>query len=95
MSQTRNYYKELEGKLNVTGKNINRIRLEKNLSAQRISDKLIMIGIDIHRQAIYDIESGKRTVADYELAAIAEILEVTPNDLLSAYTKYLREGNSN
>ncbi|MBR0491840.1 MAG: helix-turn-helix transcriptional regulator [Clostridia bacterium] len=95
MSQTRNQYKDLEGRLNVTGKNINRIRLEKNLSAQQISDRLIMIGIDIHRQAIYDIENGKRTVADYELAAIAEELGVTPNDLLLEYTKHLKDEKNN
>ena len=43
MSNTRNPYIELRGKLNVTGDNINRIRVQQNLSAQQLSDKLIMI----------------------------------------------------
>ena len=52
MSNNRNPYNGLKGRLNVTGENINRIRVQQNLSAQALSDKLIMIGLDIHRQAI-------------------------------------------
>lgn len=94
MSNNRNPFNELHGKLNVTGKNINRIRLEQNLSAQALSDKLIMIGLDIHRQAIYDIESGKRTVADYELCAIAEMLGTTSDVLLKDFSKYIKKEQS-
>lgn len=68
---SRNKYSILDGKLNVTGTNINYYRLKKGLSAQQLSDKLIMLGLDIHRQAIFSIESGKRTITDYELCAIA------------------------
>lgn len=91
MSQTRNKYKALHGKLNVTGENINRIRSEQDMSAQQLSDKLIMIGLDIHRQAIYDIESGKRTVADYELCAIAEMLNVSADILLKDFSKIVKK----
>lgn len=87
----RNPYKELEGKKNVAGSNINYYRNKKEYSVQQLSDKLIMLGLDLHRQSIFLIESGKRTVADYELAAIAEVLDVTPNDLLSTYIKHLKE----
>ncbi len=92
---TRNFYKDLDGKRNVTGENINCYRVKKDISAQHLSDRLIMRGIDLHRQSIYLIEAGKRTVADYELAAIAEELDVTPNDLLSTYTKHLKEEKNN
>ena len=91
MSQTRNQYKALKGKLNVTGSNINRIRTEQNISAQTLSDKLIMIGLDIHRQAIYDIESSKRTVADYELCAIAEMLNVSADVLLNDFSEFVKK----
>ena len=91
MSSTRNPYSGLKGKLNVVGDNINRIRIQKNLSAQQLSDKLIMIGLDIHRQSIYDIESGKRTVADYELCAIAEILDTSSNELLKDFLKFVKK----
>ena len=88
---TRNPYKDLDGKKNVTGSNINYYRTKKDYSAQQLSDKLIMLGLDLHRQSIFLIESGKRTVSDYELAAIAEVLDITPNDLLSGYIKHLKD----
>lgn len=89
----RNPYKDLNGKRNVTGTNIYYYRTKKDYSVQQLSDKLIMLGLDLHRQSIFLIESGKRTVADYELAAIAEVLGITPNDLLSTYSKHLKEEN--
>lgn len=87
---SRNKYSILDGKLNVTGTNINYYRLKKGLSAQQLSDKLIMLGLDIHRQAIFFIESGKRTITDYELCAIAEILGITTNDLLENYVTLIK-----
>ena len=87
---SRNKYSILDGKLNVTGTNINYYRLKKGLSAQQLSDKLIMLGLDIHRQAIFSIESGKRTITDYELCAIAEILVITTNDLLENYVTLIK-----
>lgn len=89
----RKKFKDLEGNRNVTGSNIKKYRTKKEMSAQQVSDRLIMLGIDIHRQAIYLIEAGKRSVTDYELAAIAEILEITPNDLLSPFIKVLKDDN--
>ena len=49
-----------------------------------------MLGLDIHRQAIFSIESGKRTITDYELCAIAEILGITTNDLLENYVTLIK-----
>lgn len=90
MKSNRNQYFALDGKLNVTGNNINLYRTQKGLSAQQLSDKLIMMGLDIHRQAIFAIESGKRSLTDYELCAIAEILDVTPNDLLKTFMQIVK-----
>lgn len=90
MKSNRSQYFALDGKLNVTGNNINLYRTQKGLSAQQLSDKLIMMGLDIHRQAIFAIESGKRSLTDYELCAIAEILDVTPNDLLKTFMQIVK-----
>ena len=87
----RHKYKVLENKHNVTGEMINFYRVKKGLSAQELSDKLIMMGLDIHRQAIFAIESGKRTVADYELCLIAEVLEIPTNDLLRNFIEQIRK----
>lgn len=51
-----------EGKLNVVGTKIKYYRELNNLSYQKLSDKLMLLGIDIHKQAIYNIEKGIRTV---------------------------------
>ena len=91
MNNKRNSYAILNEKKNVTGNNINYYRNQKGLSAQQLSDKLIMKGLDIHRQAIFKIESGKRTVTDYELCVIADILGLTANDLLSDFSKLINE----
>jgi len=93
MNNYKNTYKELKGRKNVTGTNINYYRTQENLSAQQLSDKLIMRGLDLHRQAIYAIEAGKRSLSDYELCIIAEELKVTTDDLLNDFIKYLRNEN--
>jgi len=90
---TRNPYTDLNGKLNVTGENIKYYRIKKGLSAQQLSDKLIMMGLDIHRQAIFAIESGKRTVVDYELGAFAEILGVSTDTLLNKFLNHIKSEN--
>lgn len=90
---TRNPYKELNGKSNVTGSNINYYRTKIGLSAQQLSDRLIMRGLDLHRQAIYNIEAGTRVVADYELGIIAEELGVTADILLSNFIKKIKEND--
>lgn len=94
MKNTRNQYKELNGRKNVTGFNINYYRTKKNLSAQQLSDRLIMRGLDLHRQSIFSIESGKRTVTDFELALIAEELEVSTDLLLEKFIKFVRNENN-
>ena len=93
MNNSRNLYKELNGKKNVTGTNINYYRTQLGLSAQQLSDKLIMLGLDLHRQAIYAIESGKRTITEYELGIIAEVLKVSANTLLKEFSEFVKEEN--
>jgi transcriptional regulator with XRE-family HTH domain len=90
MNSNRKQFATLGGKLNVTGNNINYYRVQKGLSVQQLSDKLIMLGLDIHRQAIFAIEAGKRSLTDYELCVIAEILGVTSNDLLKDFRERIK-----
>lgn len=73
--------------LNVTGKLLKEYRLKNNLSYEMLSTKLALMGINIHRQSLYDIEHNKRTVKDYELFALAHILKIDVNDLLQDIEK--------
>lgn len=86
---TRKYIENLGGNLNTVGNNIKIIREKNNLSRQNLSDKLMMLGIDISSQSIFDIETGSRTVIDYELCAFAKILNTTTDALLKNFRNYL------
>ena len=47
------------------------------------------VGIDISAQALYEIENGSRTIIDYEIAAIAKILNTTSDALMVSIYEYL------
>lgn len=85
----RKYVEFLDSKLNCVGENIRQLRTLNNISRQKLSDMLMILGIDIPNQSIAEIENGKRTVVDYELCAIAKILNVTPDYLLKDFKEYL------
>lgn len=52
------------------------------LSQRALADKMQLVGIDVDKNAIQRIESGKRFVTDIELRAIAEIFSVSVDDLI-------------
>ena len=79
-----------EGRLNVVGTKIKYYRELNNLSYQKLSDKLMLLGIDIHKQAIYNIEVGKRTIVDFELCAFAKCFGISVNDLTDEYFEKLK-----
>lgn len=85
----RKYIDNLVGKLNSVGNNIKIAREKNNLSRQDISNQLMILGIDISSQSIFDIETGSRTVIDYELCAFAKILHTTTDALLKDFRNYL------
>ena len=84
-----NNSRKFDDKLNVVGQKIRFYREKNNFSYQKLSDKLMLFGVDIHKQAIYNIEIGKRTVVDYELCAFAKCFKITVNDLISDFFETL------
>ena len=78
------------GSLNIVAKRIRQYRESQELSYQGLSDKLMLYGIDIHKQGIYKIEKGVRTVVDYELCGFAKCFGVTVNDLVCDYYEKLK-----
>lgn len=73
---------KFEGNMNVIGKQLKEYRVKQGISYEKLSAKLELMGISIHKQSLYDIENNKRTVKDYELFGIAYILGIDVNDLL-------------
>ena len=76
--------------LNIVKDKIRYYREKNNYSYQSLSDKLMLFGIDIHKQAIYNIEVGKRTIVDFELCAFAKCFGISVNDLTDEYFDKLK-----
>lgn len=85
-----NNSRKVDGNLNIVGAKIKYYREKNKISYQKLSDQLMLLGIDIHRQAIYNIEVGKRTVVDYELCGFAKCFGISVNDLTDDYFKELK-----
>lgn len=66
---------------NIVGDNVRKIRIEKKMSQKDLSDRLETYAIYICRGSISRIENYERTVTDFELKALAEVLGVSIYDL--------------
>ena len=80
-----NNNRKFKNKLNVIGKQIKNCRKENNLTIQELSDKLMLIGIDIPKNSLQRLENGNRIIKDYELAGISKILNVSVDLLLKDF----------
>ena len=72
-----------DGLNNVCGKNIAGFRTALKISQRQLADEMQLVGIDIDKNAIQRIESGKRFVTDIEIIAFAKVFNVTYEELLS------------
>lgn len=71
-----------DGKRNISGDTIKKLRKPQKLSQQDLAARLQVAGISIERDSISRIENGSRFISDFELKAIAQILETTVNYLV-------------
>lgn len=76
--------KSIYGKNNLCGEKIYTLRKQytPKMSQRILAERLQIKGIDIDKNAIQRIESGERFVTDIELKVLAEIFEVTADELL-------------
>lgn len=74
-------------KMNLIGGNLRRLRKEKNMSQQTLSNRLELLGVYVCRGSVSRIEDRTRTVTDIELFAIAEVLGVGIEALFDGKTK--------
>lgn len=83
-----NSRKKFEGNMvNVSGRRIKEYREKANLSRETLSAKLLLEGVDIPANSIANLENNLRTVVDYELCAIAKVLNVDVSVLLQDFQK--------
>ena len=71
---------------NISGRRIAEARAHARppLTQEELSGKLALLGIQLDRAAIAKIESDRRGVLDFELKAIAAVLDVRVDWLLGA-----------
>ena len=74
--------KTYDGKNNICGENIARLRKSKKISQRELADRLQVLGLDIDKNAIQRIEAGKRFVTDIDLKAISRFFGVSIDSLL-------------
>ena len=63
------------GQNNICGGNIAKYRKELGLSQRTFAEQLQMLGLQIEKNAIQRMESGKRFITDIEMVHIARVLE--------------------
>lgn len=71
---------EYNGKKNLCGERLRKIRREKKMSQETLSHLLQLEGVVIDRFSISRIEAGTRFVADYELYVLAKVLKTDLKD---------------
>ena len=72
-----------ENNLNVIGPILRQKRIEKKMSFETLSAKLLLLGVNIPVTSLHRIENNQRTVRDYEICALSVVLNIDVADLLN------------
>lgn len=83
--------RKFNGKSNILGETLRNLRKSKKWSQADLSNKLMLLGIDINSDGIYKIEKGKRIIKDFELSAISMVLGVSETELLTDFWNELKD----
>lgn len=75
--------KNEDGTLNISGRVIAKLRKEQGISQRALADQLQLLGIDLNKNAVQQIECGQRFVTDIELRAFAVYFKVPADELLN------------
>ena len=73
-----------DGTLNLCGRRIAALRkqMSPRVSQRALADRLQLEGLDLDKNAVQRIESGQRFVTDIELAAFAQVFQVSLEKLV-------------
>lgn len=66
---------------NIVGEKLKEIREKQNISQEELSSKLSLLGITLYQSDIFKIEHNERTVRDFELWGICQVLNIKSEDL--------------
>ncbi|HPZ00118.1 MAG TPA: helix-turn-helix transcriptional regulator [Clostridiales bacterium] len=76
---------QLRGNKNICGMRIEYLRQKKGLKQKDLLEALAVQGIEMSSPVLSKIEGQHRAIYDYELLAIANILDVTTDELLGRF----------
>lgn len=74
---------DYNGRKNICGDRVREARHKLRLSQSDLAARLQIAGVIVERDSVSRMESGTRFIADYELAVLAESLNVDVRWLLS------------
>ncbi len=67
--------KTKDGRNNIAGKQITKLRKQMKLSQRALADKLQIEGLDVDKNAVQRMESGQRFITDIELVYLARVFK--------------------
>ena len=74
--------KTKNGLNNICGERVAILRKAMKISQRELADRLQLVGLDVDKNAVQRIESGKRFVTDIDLVALCAVLCCGFDDLL-------------
>ena len=72
------------GSKNICGANVERIRKQQGMKQITLISRMQLLGVDINPSSLSKLEGQTRVATDMELKAMARILGVTMEELVSA-----------
>lgn len=88
---SKNNVKKYNGKLNVIGQKVKEYRKSNQLSLSDLSNALQLLGIDLPKPSLQNIENGKRIIKEYEFYAICKVLNVSMEEMLIDFITELQD----
>lgn len=79
-----------EESLNVIGNKVRKYRETNKWSLTDLSNKLMLLGIDIPKSSLQNIETGKRVVKEYEFYALCKVFGISMEEMLKDFIKILK-----
>lgn len=76
---------------NIIGSNIRRIRLEKGIGQTELVKQLQLMNVDITRETLVKIESGKQHVKLEQLVGIRNVLEYDYSEIFKNFNKKMED----
>ena len=63
--------------------------MQNKMSLAELSNRLQLLGIDIPKSSLQNIESGKRIVKEYEFYAICKVFNISMEEMLYEFINEL------